>query len=242
MSIRSNFGLLLLAMLLIGCSAPAVAPTSAPTPAATPPPAPVQTPDLAGYFQGFTGAFVLYDQTSGQTIRYNSQRCAERLLPASTFKILNALIGLETGVIPDEDYVIRWDGTQYPAAAWNRDHTLKTAMENSVVWYYQELARRVGREKMQQYVNAVGYGNQDISGKIDSFWLDGVLRISADEQVAFLKRLYQNDLPFSRRSMQIVRGMLVLEKSGETRLSGKTGSGQMGDSNRLVCGLSRGER
>ncbi|HVN56173.1 MAG TPA: class D beta-lactamase [Anaerolineaceae bacterium] len=217
----------LLALLLVGCSAPAFQPVTLSTPTATPPPVSVEGPDLAGYFQGFTGAFVLYDRGRDQTYRYNQQRCAEQLLPASTFKILNALIGLETGVIPDENYVIHWDGTRYPNPVWNQDHTLKTALQNSVVWYYQELARRVGREKMKHYVQAAGYGNQDISGKIDSFWLDGGLRISADEQVAFLKRLYQDDLPLSKRSMQIVRDMLVLEKTGDYRLSGKTGSGQM---------------
>ncbi len=92
------------------------------------------------------------------------------------------MIGLESGVIPDADYVIKWDGTTYPIAAWNQDHTLRSAIKNSVVWYFQESARRVGHEKMQQYINLVGYGNRDISGSIDSFWLDGGLRISPDEQ------------------------------------------------------------
>jgi len=139
---------------------------------------------------------------------------------------MNSLIGLETGVIPDENYVIKWDGTQYPIPAWNQDHTLKTAIQNSVVWYYQELARRVGKEKMQRDVDAADYGNKDISGKIDSFWLDGGLRISADEQVEFLKRLYANQLPFSQRSMKIVKEIIMLEKTEDYQLSGKTGSVQ----------------
>ena len=129
-------------------------------------------------------------------------------------------------MIPDENYVIKWDGTRYDLSAWNQDHTLKTAIRDSVVWYYQELARRVGKEKMQQYVDAVGYGNKDISGKIDSFWLDGGLRISANEQVEFLKRLYANQLPFSQRSMKIVKEIIVLEKAKDYQLSGKTGSVQ----------------
>jgi beta-lactamase class D len=140
---------------------------------------------------------------------------------------MNSLIALETGVIPDENYVIEWDGTQHEIASWNQDHTLKTAIQNSVVWYYQELARRVGRQKMQQYIDAVGYGNQDIRGPIDVFWLDGSLKISADEQVEFLKRLYQEDLPFSERSLKIVKGILALEKTDTDVLNGKTGSGQV---------------
>ena len=183
-------------------------------------------PELEKFFQGSEGAFVLLDLNRNQYIRYNPKRCSERFLPASTFKIMNSLIGLETGVIPDENYVIKWDGTQYEIPSWNQDHTLKTAIQNSVVWYYQALARRVGKEKMQQYVDSVHYGNQDISGQIDTFWLEGGLRISADEQVEFLKRLYQGDLPFSQRSKNIVKQILVLEKTETYQLRGKTGSVQ----------------
>lgn len=226
-----KFGCTLFVILLMGCSSSRVPPIPSPTPTAIPTPASVEKPELASYFQDFTGAFVLHNQNDNQTTRYNVQRCAERLLPASTFKILNALIGLETNVIPDENYVIHWDGKQYPTTSWNQDQTLKTAMQNSVVWYYQELARRVGREQMQKYVTAAGYGNQEISGPIDSFWLNGGLRISTDDQIVFLKRLYQNDLPFSGRSMQIVREIILLDKTRSYWLSGKTGSGQMDNTN-----------
>jgi beta-lactamase class D len=183
-------------------------------------------PELEKIFQGYKGAFVLYDLNENRYIRYNPERCAEQFIPASTFKIMNSLIGLETGVIPDGNYVIKWDGTHNDIPSWNQDHTLKTAIQNSVIWYYQELARRVGREKMQYYVDAAQYGNQNISGQIDTFWLEGELRISADEQVEFLKRLYKGDLPFSQRSMNIVKEILVLEKTESYQLSGKTGSGQ----------------
>ena len=83
-----------------------------------------------------------------------------------------------------------------------------------------------GQQKMQYYVDAAHYGNQNISGQIDTFWLEGGLRISADEQVELLKRLYQGNLPFSQRSMNIVKGILVMEKTGSYQLSGKTGSVQ----------------
>jgi beta-lactamase class D len=186
-------------------------------------------PELEKYFQGFNGAFVLYDLNNNRYIRYNPDRCAERLLPASTFKIMNALIALETGVVPDQDHVIAWDGTQYPFAAWNQDHTLKTAFQGSVVWYYQDVARQIGRERMQHYIDTVGYGNQDITGNLDSFWLDGAIRISANEQVELLKRLYQGDLPFSRRSIDIVKEIMLVEADDTHQLRGKTGSGRMGD-------------
>jgi len=217
--------------LLVGCAGTQNPLTSTPissqaTPTATAIPASEVRPELKSNFQGFTGAFVLYDLNLKRYIRYNPERCAERFIPASTFKIMNSLIGLETGIIPDADYVIKWDGTKYDIPAWNQDHTLRTAIQNSVVWYYQELARRVGEKKMQEYVDAAHYGNQDISGKIDTFWLEGGLRISAEEQVEFLKRLYKGELPFSQRSMNIVKEILVLEKTETYQLSGKTGSGQ----------------
>jgi len=189
-------------------------------------PVSVEKPELEKYFQGSIGAFVLYDLNNNSYIRYNPARCAERFIPASTYKILNAMIGLETGVIPDENYVIKWDGTKYDYPTWNQDQTLKTAIQNSVVWYFQELARRVGEQKEQYYVDAVKYGNQNISGPIDSFWLNGGLKISADEQVEFLKRLYKNDLPFSQRTMNIAKEIIVMEKTDSYQLSGKTGSAQ----------------
>ena len=216
---------ILLTVLLAAC-----AQTSSPDqPTSVPPtvgPVSEVKPELGKYFPESQGAFVLYDLNHDRYLRYNPERCAARFIPASTFKIMNSLIGLETGVIPDENHVIEWDGTQHAIRSWNQDHTLATAIQQSVVWYYQELARRVGEEKMQHYVEAADYGNKDISGQIDTFWLEGALRISADEQVAFLKRLYQGDLPFSSRSMNIVREILVLEKTASYQLSGKTGSAQ----------------
>ena len=160
-------------------------------------------PEIENYFQGFDGALVLYDLNANRYTRYNPEKCAERLLPASTFKIMNALIALETGAIPDENYIMRWDDTPYEIPTWNQDHTLKTAFRDSVVWYYQEVARRIGEENMQRYIDAVEYGNKDMSGNLDTFWLDGAIRVSADEQVELLKRLYQGDLPFSRRSIRL---------------------------------------
>ncbi|MEW5959675.1 MAG: class D beta-lactamase [Chloroflexota bacterium] len=226
-------GFILLTTLLVGCAE--TQPQSVATPTSSQPMSTTTTaspasevikPELEKYFQGFKGAFVLYDLNSNQYIRYNPERCTERFIPASTFKIMNSLIGLETGIIPDENYVIEWDGTTYNVPSWNQDHSLKTAIQNSVVWYYQELARQVGKEKIQSYVDAANYGNKDISGQIDTFWLEGGLRISANEQVEFLKRLYQGNLPFSSRSISIVKKILVLEKAESYQLSGKTGSGQ----------------
>lgn len=169
------------------------------------------------------GCFVLYDLKRDRYIRYNSNRCQKRFIPASTFKIFNSLVALETKAIADENTVILWDGVSREFSLWNQDQNMRTAFARSVVWFYQDLARKIGKERMKKYIQIVGYGNQDIQPKIDSFWLDGNLRISPDEQIKFLVRLYQEDLPFSNAVMKTVKDIMVIERKDSYILSGKTG-------------------
>jgi len=180
---------------------------------------------ISKFFHGHDGAFVLFDMNKHEYFRYNPKRCAERFLPASTYKVPNALIGLETGVIPDSNYVLKWDGKPEPFKEWERDHDLKSAVQYSVVWYFQELARRVGREREQHWLDTLNYGNKIIGDSVDRFWLNNSLKISADEQVEFLKRLYDEVLPLSRRSMKIVKDILSSEKIGNATMKFKTGTG-----------------
>ncbi|HUI30667.1 MAG TPA: class D beta-lactamase [Candidatus Acidoferrales bacterium] len=184
---------------------------------------------VSALFRGHDGTFVLCDKNKGEYFRYNSKRCAQRFLPASTYKIPNALIGLETGVIPDSNYVIKWDGNPEPIKEWERDHDLKSAIQFSVVWYFQELARRVGREREQRWLDTLDYGNKIIGDSVDRFWLDNSLRISADEQVEFLKKLYGETLPFSKRSMKIVKDIMSSEQIGKATIKFKTGTGHFED-------------
>lgn len=169
------------------------------------------------------GCFVLYDLKRDRYIRYNSNRCKKRFIPASTFKIFNSLVALETKAIADENTVIAWDGVKRSFPVWNQDQNMRTAFTRSAVWFYQDLARRIGKERMTKYIQAAGYGNQDISEKIDSFWLDGNLRISPEEQIKFLVRLYKNDLPFSTSVMNTVKDIMVIERKDTYTLRGKTG-------------------
>jgi beta-lactamase class D len=179
--------------------------------------------NLDEFFDDYEGCFVMLDVTNNQYSYHNPEQCAKRMSPCSTFKIPNSLIGLETGVIPDQHHVIEWDGTVYPVESWNQDHTLASAIANSVVWYYEILAARVGTERMQQYVSAIPYGNEDISGG-STFWLASSLEISADEQIEFLRRFYTDDLPFSQRSLDIVKEIIILEATDDAVYRGKTGS------------------
>jgi beta-lactamase class D len=185
---------------------------------------PGRTPDLARHFRGLSGAFVLSTLEGDSTFRYNAAQCAARFSPASTFKIPNSLIGLETGVLHDQRTVIPWDSVTRPNTAWNRDHDLASAIRYSVVPYYQELARRVGIRRMQHWVDTLRYGNRDISGGIDRFWLGSTLTISADEQIEFLRKLVGGTLPVSKRSADIVREILLQDSPSGTRLRAKTGS------------------
>jgi beta-lactamase class D len=201
------------------------------------PPLGAAAQDLRQYFKGTDGCFVLYDLKGDRYLRYNEERCRRRFSPFSTFKIPNSLIGLETGVIKDAEFVIPWDRVKYPPKNWDtepfkhwgQDHSLSTAIKYSVVWYYRELASRVGAERMNQYLESLGYGNRDASGGIDRFWLDSSLRISADEQVEFLKAFYQGRLPVSKRSLDIVKEIITLEQTDSYKLSGKTGGGPIGE-------------
>ena len=174
--------------------------------------------------EGISGAtFVLHEIGTDRTEVYDESRAREPMSPASTFKIMNSMIILETGVLPDVDAVVPWDGVDRELDEWNRDHSLRSGIEVSAVWLYQELAQKVGEDKMQQWVTEAAYGNENIGGPIDSFWLDGDLRISALEQVEFLTRLESGELPFRTETVDAVREILVQESRTDWSWSYKTG-------------------
>ena len=144
-----------------------------------------EEPDLVRFFNNVEGTFVLSNTETARTVCHNQERARTRFLPASTYKIPNTLIALETGVATGSNFPMAWDSTIAPRQPWwpeiwNQDHTLRTALTNSVVWYYQELARRIGAPRMQKYLDQFAYGNRNISGAIDQFWLSGGLRTSAE--------------------------------------------------------------
>lgn len=173
-----------------------------------------------------TGCFALLDVGGDSYYFYRPQALYEAYTPASTFKICNTLIGLETGVISGLDFSLPWDGIERPVASWNKDQDLRSAFRNSAVWYYQEVARRIGGAQMKAWLDRIQYGNADTSGGIDSFWLSGGLRITPLQQVDFLYRLYLNRLPCSPRTLGIVRDIMLDDEEEGYRLSGKTGWGE----------------
>ncbi len=185
--------------------------------------------DISKYFEGINGCFVLYDVKEDSYLRFNEQRCDQRFLPASTFKVPNSIIALEEQVIPDEDFVIKWDSIDRGWDKWNMDHNLRSGIKYSVVWFYQELARRIGREKYEEYLDSLNYGNKTIGEKEDYFWLDWSLQISANEQVEFLKKLVKDELPFSQRNIDVVKDIMIVEESDDYIIRAKTGLGDVKD-------------
>lgn len=170
-------------------------------------------------------AFVIYDVKADRTTVSNPNLADQGYLPCSTFKIPNTLIGLTTGVIPDEKFALKWDGKHYEIAEWNHDHDLASALKNSVVWFYQEVARRIGAERMKKYVDLFQYGNRDTCCAIDQFWLHGKLRITPKQEVDFLRRMDAGQLPVKPQHVALVRRLITLESTPAYTLQGKTGSG-----------------
>jgi len=181
--------------------------------------------DFKKFFDAYKveGSFALYDLNNDSYVFCNEAQFKTPFIPASTFKICNSLIGLETGVIKDENFVIKWDGVVRPVVEWNKDQDMKTAFKNSTVPYYQELARRVGGKRMKYWLDKVKYGNADTSGGLDRFWLTGGLRITPEEQIKFLVRLFKNDLPFSMRTIDIVKRIMIAQDTTGYVLRAKTG-------------------
>jgi beta-lactamase class D len=185
----------------------------------------VETPAFADVFTeaGVEGTVLVYDEQADQWRVHDAARAREGFIPASTFKIFNALVALETGTVADEFEVIKWDGEKRWLPVWNRDHSLASAMKFSVVWLNQEVARRAGAERMQHWLDAADYGNRDRGGSVDHFWLDGPLRITAEQQIVFLRRLADGTLPFAKRHQETVRRITTIEDGPDYTLHGKTG-------------------
>lgn len=185
------------------------------------------------------GCFTMFNNADGKVTVYNMKYDTMRFCPASTFKIFNSLVGLQTGIITDEKMAIKWDGRIrfYPngdtAISWNKDMDMTEAFKVSNVSYYQEVARRIGKDTMEQWIDSISYGNKNISGPIDSFWLNNTLKVSADEQLGFVKKLYFDQLPFRKSVQQMVRDVMLQENNTAYQLSYKTGWGFGEDGNAL---------
>ena len=174
---------------------------------------------------GVTGTMAVLDERSSRRWVFDAKRAGTRFATASTFKLPHALFALDAGVVRDEFELIAWDGTRHPIPAWNGDQDLRSSMRNSTVWVYQDFARAIGLERELEYLQRLGYGNADASGELTEFWLNGTLRISAFEQIEFLRRLHRNALPFAVEHQRLVKDLAIVAAGRDWILRAKTGWG-----------------
>ncbi len=172
---------------------------------------------------GVTGTFVLYDPVENVFRGYNRARAEKSYPPASTFKIPNALIGLKVGAVKDVDQKLPFTGDTKENPAWTGDMSLREAIKVSNLPIFQELARRIGLEKMKAELSRLDYGNNEVGQSVDNFWLGRPLAISAQEQCLFLARLAQKELPIPGEIQEAVKDISLMESGDDWRLYAKTG-------------------
>jgi beta-lactamase class D OXA-2 len=192
----------------------------------------VEVADWGEFFSQYKaeGTIVICDErrASKGYMAFNTERAGKRYSPASTFKIPHALFALDSGVVRDEFEKITWDGTKRSIPSWNQDQDLRSSMRHSVVWVYEGFAEKIGEQKEREYLERAQYGNEDPTGK-SPFWVEGNLQISAHEQIGFLRKLYQNELPFRVADQRLVKDLILIEAGRDWILRGKTGwSGTIG--------------
>ena len=187
----------------------------------------VSTIDLSAYFSGYEGSFVLYDLNGDTWNVYDMEQATLRTAPNSTYKIYDALFGLEEGVIAPDDSFMAWDGTNHPFEAWNRNQDLFSAMQSSVNWYFEEIDKQIGSATIQNYIRKIGYGNENISADLSSYWMQGALKISSVEQVELLTALHNNQFDFAPEHINAVKNAICLFSSEGKNFYGKTGTGRV---------------
>lgn len=173
--------------------------------------------------RGVEGTIIISSLDGETEYLFNKERSEEGFLPASTFKIANTLISLDEGIIGSEKEVIKWDGKDRGWDQWNKDQSLETAFPISCVWFYQELAKRVGNSKYLSHLVKLNYGNMLTGPNLATFWLDGDLKISAREQINLLKKLYKNQLPFKNKHFKILKKIMIVDKTPQCIIRAKTG-------------------
>jgi beta-lactamase class D len=172
-----------------------------------------------------TGSITIFDYKNKIWIYSSEEDSKVRKLPASTFKIPNSLIFLEEKVLKDENDIVKWDGIKRYNEKWNSDLNLRDAFKYSALWFYMEGSRHVESKTYKKYLEEFSYGNQTVSEKKNSFWVDGSLKISPEEQINFLGNLYEEKFSLSEKTYKTVKDIMVIEKTPEYTLRGKTGWG-----------------
>ena len=190
----------------------------------------LQSAELEELIGERSAVFYAHDLESDERFVYSAERINERHQPFSTFKIPNLLIALETGVEKSLDSSRAWDAERRPEGSawpsdWTQEHTLRSAFQKSVVWYFRDIALEVGGERYRHWLEQFDYGNAQAPDDNDLFWLRGPLDISVLEQTQFIARLVRGELPVSNDSMGALIEASWLDQHQGYVLHGKTGAG-----------------
>lgn len=183
--------------------------------------------DLSTYFGEYEGSFVLYDLKHDTWNIHDMEHATLRVAPNSTYKIYDALLGLEKGVITPDNSLMKWNGAPYPFETWNTDQTLQSAMHSSVNWYFQAIDKQLGAASVSKYIQEIGYGNKKMSDDLSTYWMESSLKISPVEQVELLMKLHTNSFGFASKNINAVKDSIFLSSSKTGALYGKTGTGRV---------------
>lgn len=183
--------------------------------------------ELSNAFHGYEGSFVLYNSKENSWSVYDPDNARKRISPNSTYKIYDALLGLESGVISPESSVISWNGEACPFETWEGDQDLNSAIKNSVNWYFQSIDSQLGSDSIKSFLHTIQYGNQQTGSDMDLYWTDSSLKISPLEQVELLKKFNENEFHFSPDNISAVKKALQLSSSDAGNFFGKTGTGRI---------------
>lgn len=169
------------------------------------------------------GTLVITTLKSDELYVYNPKRADKRFCSASTFKIPHTLIALNENLITSKNDVIKWDGVNQEFDFWNKNQTLQSAILISCVWCYKQFTQKISKEKYVEYLLKFNYGNKTVGKDKSSFWLNGDLKISAFEQIDFLKKLYNENLPIAQKNIDIVKDILTVDKNEHFIIKAKSG-------------------
>jgi len=177
--------------------------------------------DLKKYFDSakVDGSFSFLNNQIGNITVYNMKLDTQSISPGTSFKILNTLIGVQTGKITNENTVLKTNSGDTAKI------TLKEAFDNSSVGYFQQLAQQIGKDTMKHWIDTISYGNKKINGPVDSFWLNNELKISPDEQLGLMSKIYFEQLPFQKYAQQMMESLMLKEDNTLYKLSYATGTG-----------------
>ena len=181
--------------------------------------------DVSAIFGSYDGSFVLYDNHLDSWKIYNLEEANKRIPPDSTYKIYDALLGLESGIITPEHSSMAWNGEHFSYSAWENDQDLNSAMQNSVNWYFQTMDSQLGLNKIQEFLNEIEYGNQTTSSNLKLYWSDFSLKISPIEQVELLKKFNTNGFHLHSQNVLSVKNAIKIVGTSDGTFYGKTGTG-----------------